>query len=308
MGTTRFLFRWPSLLIAGLSLGLLRLFGRLFSASRLRPLLVTVSPAAPRERPQRHAAFVVSLGLRASVSAFVLCVVMVSLGRLLPQASFACQLGLLLGAVGVQQAIGSGHADRAGEIQMLLLLGAQRRHVFRMLMIESLVVAIVSGGIAAVLGAILARSWLPAGGQIENHLLLALQLWPAMIALLVAGNMVPAWRAVRASLAHAMAGPTLAPRQVHRRDSRVADLLGLLVVTAAWLPLGSSVHGDVLGTVLALLGCQLAVALLLPCHPGPGEPGGRLRTSVPWLKRVVRSQGPGPRGSERSSTSGTLRT
>jgi hypothetical protein len=286
----RVFVRWPSLLIAGVSLTLLRFCALLFSAYRLGPLLVTFSAAAPRERPQRHAAQVVALALRAGVSAVVLVVVMGSVGGLSRQVSFACQLGLLLGAFGVQQAIGSAHSERGGEIQTLMALGAPRRQVFSLLIVEAFVVAIVSGAIAALLGALFAHIGLLAGGQLERQLVPIGSLWLAMFGLLLIANLIPAWRAVRVSLAHCMAGVPPAPPQTEGRGARIAQLVGLLALAAASFDFGKSIDGDALAMLWPLLSCQVGVALLLPSPAGPADPRGGMRASAHWLKRTVRLQ------------------
>jgi ABC-type antimicrobial peptide transport system permease subunit len=110
--------------------------------------------------------------------------------------------------------------ERVGEIGTLRAIGAQRRFVLAMLLLESVVVGLLAGAFGAALGAILllilGRVGIPAGNDVMTFFFSGQRLYPdvgapqmalalgLVMIVSVISSIYPAWLAMRVSPREAM--------------------------------------------------------------------------------------------------------
>lgn len=107
-------------------------------------------------------------------------------------------IALLVGAIGITNVMLVSVAERTRELGILRAIGAQRRDVLQLLLVETLVVGCVGslgGALAGVGGAVLATRLLELPFRFEPAWLVAAV--AVGLAVAVAGGLYPAWRAAR---------------------------------------------------------------------------------------------------------------
>jgi putative ABC transport system permease protein len=65
-------------------------------------------------------------------------------------------ISLVVGGIGIMNAMLAGLAERQREIGVRMAIGAQRRDVLRMILLESSLLSVIGGGVGALLGLIVA--------------------------------------------------------------------------------------------------------------------------------------------------------
>lgn len=279
------LLRAPGLATAGVMLMLLRLFELLLSPVGLGPMLQTISTAPARRQPQRVASLVAFVGVSGAIAAHVLIVLYYVPGPLASHSALGAELGLMVGIVSIQCLIRNLYAERTGEVQTLIALGALPLKILALLLIEALVLAIPSSLIAVAIGALLAHLWLPASVHISVPLLICTGM--AMVVVVLLANFCPAWKVTHLSLAHCLAGQTRAPRQLHPRPWGAQEMIGAAALASAWFVMTAA--GGASTALAALLCTQWGSALLLPRFGPQRLPKSSARTAARSLKRVVRA-------------------